>query len=343
MSESKGWRGNFFEDFAVGQELVCPTPRTITAGDVATYIALTGDRTPTYCGPSGRVHPLVTFHAVFGQTVRQISLNARANLGYADVRWGAPVFVGDTLTTRQVILGLRENSSRETGIVYVRAEGRNQRGETVLSFARWVMIRKSGEAATAFLDAPVIPELPASVSPSSLSVDPEAIAPAAATGGRWRFDDYAVGERIFHLDGMLVNPSDHMSLTRLFQNSAKVHFDGHAMDGRPLVYGGVVISHGYAASFNGLENRVGIAAINAGTHANPTYAGDTLYALTDVVGAEALSDRVGALRLRMVVVKNQDPTRDEFSPDVPDPKRPDRTKLHPSVVLDLDYWDLLSR
>ena len=348
-AHNKGWRGNFFEDFSVGQKLACATPRTLTSGDVALYIALTGDRTPAYCGPSGLVHPLVTFHAVFGQTVRAISLNARANLGYADVRWGAPVRVGDTLSTSLEGIGLRENASKETGIVYVRTAGTNQRGEIVLSFSRWVMVRKRGTDATSYLDAPVVPTLPPKVEPDSLASFAAAIAAAGAlpepvaTGGCYRFGDYAVGERIVHFDPMSVNPSDHMSLTRLFQNSAKVHFDAHGMSGKPLVYGGVVISHGYAASFNGIENRLGIAAVNAGTHAAPTYAGDTLYTFTNVVDSAELTPDVGALRLRMLVVKNHDVGADPIEPDVDDPQRPGKTKLHAAIVLDLDYWELVLR
>lgn len=339
----KGWTGNYFEDFELGARWQCPVPRTITSGDVATYIALTGDRTPRYCGASGVVHPMVTFHAIFGQTVRQISLNARANLGYADLRWHKAVSVGDTLATELHIVGLKENSSKATGIVWVETTGRDQNGETVLSFTRWVMIKKRGTEATAALTSPTIPELPESLDASSLWVDESLITNAESSGARWTFDDYEVGERILHYDAMSVNPSDHMALTRLFQNSAKVHFDSHGMDGRPLVYGGVVISHAYALAFNGLERRLGIVGINAGAHCNPTYAGDTLYAWTDVLGAVPLTDKVGALRLRMVVTKNHNPADEEIPLRVDNPKRPGRQMYHPNVVLDLDVWELVAR
>ena len=36
--------GNFFEDFQLDQEIVHAVPRTVTAGDVALYIGLTGSR-----------------------------------------------------------------------------------------------------------------------------------------------------------------------------------------------------------------------------------------------------------------------------------------------------------
>lgn len=337
----KGWTGNYFEDFEIGATWACPIPRTIRSGDASAYIALTGDRTPVYCGPSGRVHPMVTFHSVFGQTVRQISLNARANLGYADIRWTGAVQLGDTLSTELEIIGLKENSSGTTGVVWVRNTGRNQRGETVLTFDRWVMVKKRGTEPTPYKDAPVVPTLPTEVSANDLWVDPIVTPNPKASGGRWRFADYETGERVQHFDGMVVNPSDHMALTRLFQNSAKVHFDAHGMDGRPLVYGGVIISHAYAAAFNGFENRLGIVAINSGAHANPTYAGDTIYAYTDILEKAEVGDGIGALRLRTVALKNHDPSAEELPLKIDDPRKPGKKRHHPNVVLDLDYWELV--
>lgn len=344
---NKGWTGNYFEDFSVGQRMDCPVPRTLTAGDVAAYIALTGDRTPRFCGPEGWVHPLITFHLVLGQTVRQISLNARANLGYADMRWGVPVRVGDTVRTTIEIVGLKENSNGRTGIAWVRTEARNQSEQLVLSYTRWVMVKKRAEAATPWLDAPVVPTLPRSVSAGALSLAGVDAMPAPAeTGAAWAFEDYAVGERIFHHDGMTINPSDHMAFTRLFQNSAKVHFDALLTEGKPLVYGGMPVSVAYAQAFNGLENRFGLVAINGGAHANPVHAGDTLYSLTEVVEvAPTDNPAVGALRLRLLAVKNEDPVALEaaggFQPMEDDPRKPGRLRHRASVVLDLDFWELV--
>jgi 2-methylfumaryl-CoA hydratase len=344
--ENKGWKGNFFEDFALEQELDCPVPRTVTSGDISTYIALTGDRTPVYCGPTGYVHPLVTFHVVFGQTVRQISLNARANLGYAGIKWKKPVKLGDTLKMRLKIVGLKENSSGKTGIVWVENVATNQNDEEVLTFYRWVMIKKKGSEPTKWADDPVIPEMPDQVDPSELVVNEEAIPTLRETGSQLVFEDYEAGERILHYDGMAVNHSDHMSFTRLFQNSSKVHFDAKMMDGKPLIYGGVPISLGYAMSFNGLQNRVGICGINAGSHTAPLYSGDTVYAFTDVIEtAELDNDNVGALRLRLVCMKNIDPAKLDdpqgFELKIDHPDKPGRKKYNDGVILDLDYWDLV--
>jgi 2-methylfumaryl-CoA hydratase len=92
--------------------------------------------------PSAPLDDLLVFHAVFGKTVPDISLNAVANLGYAEGVFHAAVYPGDTLTSVSEVIGVKENSNGKTGTVYVRTTGTNQRGETVLSYVRWVMVRK---------------------------------------------------------------------------------------------------------------------------------------------------------------------------------------------------------
>ena len=106
---SKTNSGNFFEDFQLGQVIVHATPRTVTVGDVALYTALYGPRFAVQSSdafaqaigyPKSPVDDLLVFHIVFGKTVPDISLNAVANLGYADCRFLAPVYPGDTLASQ---------------------------------------------------------------------------------------------------------------------------------------------------------------------------------------------------------------------------------------------------
>lgn len=343
-NQGKGSLGNFFEDFEVGSEIVCATPRVLTAAETAWHIATTNDRTPRFCSSEGRVHPLVVFHLVIAQTVRQVSLNARANLGYAGMVWRQPVFHGDEITTTIEIVGLKENSNKQTGNVYVATTGRNQKGETVLEYTRWVMVKKRDETkATKYLDQPVTPKLPQQVALEDLPAFPGPLPTSAQTGGRHFFEDYAAGERIYHHDGMTVNHSDHMSYTRLFQNSAKVHFDELRTDGNPLVFGGLPLSVAYAQAFNGLENRSGIVAMNSGAHANPCYAETTIYAYSEVLETHGLGDGpAGALRLRLVAVKDGDPSEEpDFQMRVSDGKGGER--YNPRVLLDMDYFELMPK
>ena len=84
--------------------------------------------------PISPLDDLLTFHMVFGKTTPEISLNAIANLGYASCRFLKPVYPGDTLASTSEVIGLKENSNRETGTVYVRSTGRNQNGDVVLEY-----------------------------------------------------------------------------------------------------------------------------------------------------------------------------------------------------------------
>src|SRR3954451_10971730 len=167
--------GNFFEDFRLGQVIRHATPRTITAGDVALYNALFGTRFAPQSSdpfayaigyPNSPVDDLLVFHIVFGKTVPDISLNAVANLGYADCRFLRAVYPGDTLTATSEVIGLKENSSRKTGVVYVRSSGFKQDGTKVLDYVRWVMVRKRHETAPALAD--LVPDLPKAVDPANL-------------------------------------------------------------------------------------------------------------------------------------------------------------------------------
>ncbi|MFN8545303.1 MAG: MaoC family dehydratase [Candidatus Binatia bacterium] len=345
MSKGKSNQGNFFEDFVLGREKVCATPRVIGAPETTWHIATTNDRTPRFCGAEGRVNPIIVYHVVIGQTVRDISLNANANLGYAGMVWRTPVFHGDEITTSIEIVGLKENSNRERGVVYVRTTGRNQRGETVLEYTRWVMVPKRDESkATPYLESPVVPKLPPQVTVDQLPAWSGPLTTTQQTGGPWFFEDYAPGERIFHRDGMTVNHSDHASYTRVWQNSAKVHFDAVLTDGRPLVYGGFPLAVAYAEAFNGIENRSGVVAMNSGAHANPCYAGTTIYAFTEVLETHSLGDAspYGALRLRLVGVKDADPADEpDFQVRIPDGKG--GTRYNSRVLLDMDHWELMPK
>ncbi|MEM7328778.1 MAG: MaoC family dehydratase [Pseudomonadota bacterium] len=339
--------GHFFEDFHVGMVLRHATPLTITTGDISLYRALTGTRHALYSaatfahanGYEGLpVDPLLAFHVVFGKTVPDISLNAVANLGYADGRFPLPVYPGDTLNAVSDVIGVKENSSGKTGVVYVRTRGFNQRKEEVLSYVRWVMVNKRDPDAPS--PSPIVPELPDVIDPQSFAYQRSyADWDTILAGSDNKFDDYQIGEKINHVDGMTVEEAEHQIATRLYQNTAKVHFDAHAQKdsrfGKRLIYGGVVISIARALSFNGLGNACEILGINGGTHAGPLFAGDTIYAWSEVLDKAVLNDTVGALRMRLVAVKDQDPGA--F------PLRGADGKYQPGVCLDFDYWVAIPR
>jgi len=335
--------GRFFEDYAVGQVITHAVPRTVSGGERALYHALYPARHALYssdefargCGlPESPVDDLLAFHVVFGKTVPDVSLNAVANLGYAQGRWLKPVFAGDTLRSTSEVVGVKQNSNGKSGVVYVRTRGLNQRDEVVLDYVRWVMVRKRN------LDAPapeaVIPELPRVVDPADLVI-PEGLDFSnydfTLAGESYRWGDYKVGERIDHVDGVTVEEAEHMMATRLWQNTSKVHFDATIRDGgRRLIYGGHVISMARALSYNGLANAQMIVGLNAGAHANPCFSGTTIRAWSEVLDkAETSAPGVGALRLRLVATKGGDPFL----------LKGEDGKYLPEVMLDLDYWALI--
>ncbi|MBM3569081.1 MAG: MaoC family dehydratase [Alphaproteobacteria bacterium] len=339
--------GNFFEDFSLGQILAHATPRTLTAGDAAVYLSLFGARHPLHCAepfarglglPGMPIDDWLAFHVVFGKTVPDVSLNAVANLGYAEGRWLAPVFAGDTVTARSEVIGLRENSNRQSGVVYVRTTGSNQRGEPVLSYARWVMVHKRDHGAPA--PASAVPKLAAAVAVESLICPQLAGYDPTATGDDRAFEDYAVGQRIDHQAGITVEDAEHMMATRLYQNTARLHFDHHAAAkgrfGKRLIYGGHAISLARALSFNGLANACRVLALNGGRHVAPLFAGDTVHAWSEVLEAEPLPGRAdaGALRLRQFALKNRDAAG--FPGAVGE-------GYDPAVILDLDLWVAVPR
>ena len=128
----------------------------------------------------------------------------------------------------------------------------------------------------------------------------------ALAGEPHRLSDYRIGETIDHVDGVTIEQAEHMMATRLWQNTAKVHFDATARpDGTRLIYGGHVISMARALSFNGLANAQMIVGLNAGAHVNPCLSGDTVRAWSEVLDtAETDAPGVGAIRLRLVARKN---------------------------------------
>lgn len=343
--------GNFFEDFALGQTIRHATPRTVTAGDVALYNGLFGARFAVQSSdafakaigyPRSPIDDLLVFHMVFGKTVPDISLNAVANLGYANCRFLAPVYPGDTLSATSEVIGLKENSSRKTGIVFVRSTGHKQDGTRVLEYVRWVMVRKRNEKAAAPADH--VPRLPTVLETNVLGDACPPIDTAAydftLAGSAHRFDDYKTGEKIDHVDGITVEEAEHMIATRLYQNTARIHFNQFAESkgrfGRRLIYGGHVISLARALSFNGFANAFHVAAINGGRHVAPLFAGNTVFAWSEVLAKATLPGRgdVGALRLRTVATKDH--------PCADFPYKAGGAE-DPAVILDLDYWVLMPR
>ncbi|WP_166417033.1 MaoC family dehydratase [Cochlodiniinecator piscidefendens] len=336
--------GHFFEDYFIGQVIRHAVPRTISGGERALYHAMYPARHALYSSDefartsglsASPIDDLAAFHVVFGKTVPDISLNAVANLGYAEGRWHLPVYPGDTLRSESEVIGLKQNSNGKTGVVWVRSRGVNQCDETVMDFVRWVMVRKRDLEVSA--PETVVPELSKAVAIEDLVI-PNGLDftnyDFELAGEAHRWGDYEVGEQIDHVDGVTIEQAEHMIATRLWQNTAKVHFDAtNRPDGKRLIYGGHVISMARTLSFNGLANAQMIVGLNGGAHANPCFAGDTVRAWSEVLDkADTNAPGVGAIRLRLVATKGS-----AFA------LKGDDGKYLSDVLLDLDYWALMPK
>ena len=337
----KNFKSRYFEDYNLGEIIKHSVPRTITDGDVALYLSTTGSRFAlNYSKEFSKqlgfkkqpIDDILLFHMVFGRTVPDLSLNAIANLGYAAVKFYKPVFVGDTVSAESEIIGLKQNSNGKTGTVYVKSVGTNQNGEVVLSYFRWLMMRKKKNVMIDSFEN-IVPNLPKELDekefefPSSFDSKNWS---TEITGSEFFYDDFIEGEEIHHLDGQTIEEAEHQLATRLYQNNARVHFNHHIeKDGRfgkRIIYGGYIISLARAISCNGLANAFKILAIHSGRHAAPTFSGDTIYAWSKILEKEKINDKVGTLKIRTLASKNN--SNMNF---------PDSKELTENIVLDLVY------
>ena len=344
--------GNFFEDFSMGQKIQHATPRTITAGDCSLYTALYGSRYALHSSKEfakslsledSPVDDFLLFNIAFGKTVPDISLNAIANLGYAECKFLKPAYPGDTITSTSEVIGIKENSNGENGVIYVHSVGTNQHNEKVIDYKRWVMVRKKNKKLES--SEKTIPELSKEVSKEDIIEISKSYNfncenfNFKESGSNLTFEDYTVGEKINHIDGMTIESAEHMMATKLYQNNAKVHFNQFVEKsgrfGRRIVYGGHVISLSRALSFNGLSNAFKIIAINGGTHASPCFGGMTVFAWSKILDKIEVSDSIGAMRVRTNGIG--DAQAYQFQHTNSD------GHFDPSVLLSLDYWVLVPR
>ena len=341
----KNFKSRYFEDYKLNEEINHSVPRTITDGDVAIYLSTTGSRFPlNYSAEFSKtlglkkmpIDDILLFHMVFGRTVPDLSLNAIANLGYAGVKFHKPAFVGDTLNANSKIIGLKENSNGKTGTVYVESVGKNQNDEIVLTYYRWLMMRKRNEGMIKSFQN-TIPDLPDKVKTKDFNLienfDIDKWS-SSVSGSNFYFNDYSKEEEIHHLDGQTIEEAEHQIATRLYQNNARVHFNQHIEKsgrfGKRIIYGGYIISLARAISCNGLANTFKLAAIHSGKHSAPTFAGDTIYAWSKILEKEIIHKNVGAMMIRTLASKND--SKMNF---------PDKKNLTDNIVLDLEYSVLI--
>ena len=316
--------GNFLEDFQPGQIFRHHGGKTITEG----LIAIVGDfsmgtnpltknaRYARAYGYKGLLcPPALTMLVGFSQTVEDISENARANLEYIDMRFGEPVYVGDTIEVETTILGVRPSSSRPNlGIVHVQSTARKNIGADdegiVATWRRKVQVYKDDD----------------SVAVEGFEVEPDEVAcelwlPEYSTASHYKklahlsspdsyFEDFEAGTKIEHSRARTVT-DDHIWLTGILDNTSQVHCNQHMVDSNPaqyvggklIVFGGIpfVLCLGLSSPDIG-DNALGDLIYRTGSHTAPLFAGDTVYAATEVLGKRDLPGRpdLGVVETRLL-------------------------------------------
>ena len=147
-------KGHAFEDFREGLVFEHHWGRTLNEGDNSLFATMALRFLPLYFNaeyarahghPGVVVDPLLVLCTVIGLSVEDLSEAGGPFLGVEDVEFLRPVHPGDTITARSRVVSRRESESRPGfGIVTWETEGRNQRGEAVVSYRRTNLVAKRG-------------------------------------------------------------------------------------------------------------------------------------------------------------------------------------------------------
>jgi 2-methylfumaryl-CoA hydratase len=300
MATMRTKTGNFLEDFRPGQIFRHRRGKTINEGLFNAFTDFTMTTSPLsknarYARAFGFrglvVPPGLVMNVAFSQTVEDVSENARANLEYVDMRFGAAVVVGDTIEVETRVLGVKASSKDpDRGVVHVHSTARNQEGEIVIDFERKVQVWKSDPSA-AVTDGEVKPER-ADCRPALPAYDPEreyrSLAHLSSPHGY--FEDVEPGSTIEHSRGRTIT-TEHIALTAQLDNTSQVHCNQFLIEQNPekyiggqlIVYGGIPFNVflGLASPDLG-ENALADVGYRTGRHTGPVFAGDTLFASTEV-------------------------------------------------------------
>ncbi len=301
--------GNFLEDFRLGQVFRHKGGRTITEGLTAHFTDFSFTTNPlhknlhyaqTYGYDGMPVSPGLVMAVAFSQTVEDVSENARANLEYIDVRFGAVAYTGDTIETETTVLGVRPSRSRpELGVVHVQSVARKQTGQVVVAYQRKVQVFRQDLEATLeqgeveAADVAVELELPP-FDPNTSYVDL-----AHLTNADTYLEDFTPGDTIEHSRGRVVT-DEHVFLTGMLDNTSQVHCNQTLIDrdpdrylgGRIVIYGGIPFALCLGLSSADIsDNSLGDVAYKTGRHTAPIFPGDTVFASTEITGIRAYPDR----------------------------------------------------
>ena len=302
--------GPHFNDLVLGQVFDQGPSMTITAGIAAAHQAIIGDRlrlaldaelSRAVLGEPGQLaHPGLVCDIAVGQST-VVTQRVKANLFYRGLSFHRFPMIGDTLSTRTEVVGLKRNSAKPgrapTGLAALRMTTVDQAGRLVLDFYRCAMLPCSTDTGDNGHD-------------DDLSQIGVGSAPAADPTRHWDADAFRrrVPGPYFDADmaGLVLRSTGDVvssapELARLTLNIAATHHDSR-VGGRRLVYGGHTIGLALAQASRLLPNLVIVLGWQSCDHTGPVYEGDTLYSDLHIEAAEELGGaRGGVLSLRSLV------------------------------------------
>jgi 2-methylfumaryl-CoA hydratase len=301
MSVIRKKTGNFLEDFRIGQTFPHKVGKTVTDGLFTAFTEFSMSTNPLHknrryaqaYGYRDMVLPAgLVMNVVFSQSVEDISENARANLEYLNMRFGAPVHIGDTIEVTSIVLGVKPSTrDPDRGVVHVQTTGRNQEGAVVLTYERKVQVWKDRiDAAVESASAEHVPP-----------VDCDLRLPAYDAARPYRelrhlsnadtyFEDFRAGDLIEHSRGRTVT-TEHIGLTAILDNTSQVHCNQHMIDQNPeryiggqlIIYGGIPFNLCLGLSCPDVgDNALADVVYTTGRHTGPLFAGDTVFASTEI-------------------------------------------------------------
>jgi 2-methylfumaryl-CoA hydratase len=321
--------GNFLEDFRPGQVFRHKGGKTVTEGLFSTFteFAMTSNplaknaRYARAYGYEGLVCPPgLAMVVAFSQTVEDVSENARTNLEYIDMRFGAPVYVGDTLEAETKVLGVRASKSKPNlGIVHVQSTARKNVGAAdeavVLTWQRKVQVFKSDASAELHVGEIEPDDVECELWLPAYDPSRDYKGLAHLSSAESYFEDFEPGTRIEHSRGRVMT-DEHIHLTAVLDNTSQVHCNQFMIDrdperyagGKLIIFGGIPFTLCLGLSCPDVgDNALGDLIYTTGRHTAPLFAGDTVFAATEILGARDHPDRpdLGILETRLLGHKFQ--------------------------------------
>lgn len=300
----------YFDDLTVGQVFDWAPSMTLTSGAAATHQAILGDRmrlsldaglADAVVGVNAPLaHPALVCDVAIGQSTL-VTQRVKANLFYRGLTFHRYPVIGDTISTRTEVVGLRQNAAKPgraaTGLAALRMTTIDQAGRLVLDFYRCAMLPLNPNAG----DTGHADDLSLIGAELAAAPDPTVGWDAAAFRERVPGPHFSpdMAGSVLHSTGDVVSSAP--ELARLSLNIAATHHDSR-VGGQRLVYGGHTIGLALAQASRLLPNLATVLGWQSCDHTGPVHEGDTLYSELHIEAADPLpGERGGVLTLRSLV------------------------------------------